>query len=126
VTVTVVPNVAPPDPLAAAPGDLGGVTAMEFVAVAESLADATRAQRLNTVGFSSSPAEGHTRTIRRDPTGKQCLVSVERFGRPAGAVVGDLVDGIIAANNGKGDRAALMAAGHNTLTDRRRETRQRS
>lgn len=133
--VTLTPTVPPADPLGpsdappsaagghvADPGDVGGITAMEFIDVAESVTVAAQEQGLHTVGFSSSPGGGHDRTIRR--AGPHVLVAVNRFGRPAGAVVSDLVDGIIAANDGDGDRDTLMAAGHNTLTDRRRAARQ--
>ena len=95
---------------------------MEFIDVAESVTVAAQAQGLHTVGFSSSPGGGHDRTIRR--AGPHVLVAVNRLGRPAGAVVGDLIDGVIAANGGNGNREALMAAAHNTLTDRRRAARQ--
>lgn len=129
--VTLTPAVPPADPLgpAAAPpsadavsADIGGLTAMEFIDVAESVTAAAQHQGLRTVGFSSSPGGGHDRTIRR--AGPHVLVAVNRLGRPAGAVVSDLVDGIIAANGGDGSRDELMAAAHNTLTDRRRAARQ--
>lgn len=113
---------SPADPVEAGPGDVGGLTAMEFIDVAESVTVAAQAQGLHTVGFSSSPGGGHDRTIRR--AGPHVLVAVNRLGRPAGAVVGDLIDGVIAANGGNGNREALMAAAHNTLTDRRRAARQ--
>jgi len=133
--VTLTPTAPPADPLhqpangtaspaghVADPADIGGLTAMEFIDVAESVTAAAQQQGLHTVGFSSSPGGGHDRTIRR--AGHDVLVAVNRLGRPAGAVVSDLVDGIIAANDGNGNRDELMAAAHNTLTDRRRAARQ--
>ena len=75
-----------------------------FAAAARCLAAATRAAGLAVPAFRSPPrTPGVSRSLRRFPGG--VVVSVRRRGRPAEAVVADMVEGVLAANRLVGDAA---------------------
>ncbi|MGH9223259.1 MAG: hypothetical protein ACRD2W_05640 [Acidimicrobiales bacterium] len=80
-------------------------TSVSFADAARRLADACRAEGLVAPGFRSPPARpGVDRTLRRRPDGG-VIVAVRVRGRPLADVLGDLVDGVIAANGLSGDPA---------------------
>src|SRR5712691_11482442 len=96
-------------------GRMERATAVQFSAIARTLAVETRRLGLVAPGFRSPPRRiGLLRSIRRF-TGGGAVVSVRLGGRPVAAVVGDMVDGVLAANRLTGlsadeARAHLLAA----------------
>jgi hypothetical protein len=76
-------------------GELSGVG---FATVGRCLADATRTLGLVAPSFRSPPrTPGAQRTLRRNRRG-EVIVAVVRRGRPAPAVVADLIEGVVVAN----------------------------
>ncbi len=83
-------------------------TALHFAAVARILGDAARARGLLVPSFRSPPRlRGAARTLRRWPDGG-ATVSVEVVGRPREAVVADMVEGVVAANEISGPDATRL------------------
>jgi hypothetical protein len=57
--------------------------------------------------FQSPPAiEGADRTLRRTTDGRGVVIAVRLWPRPLARIRDDMVDGIVAANGLRGDRAA--------------------
>ena len=68
-----------------------------FAATAARIAERARAEGLRAPGFKTPPRRpGFDRTIRR--VGGDTVVSVRVKGRPHGAVVADLIEGVVVAN----------------------------
>ncbi len=81
--------VAPDEPAA---------TSVRFAGAARVLADAGRGRGLAVPGFRSPPrVTGADRTLRRRPDGS-AVVAVRVRGRPWPAVLGDMIEGVVAAN----------------------------
>ncbi len=81
-----------------APSPLGAVSALEFSRAARSLADATRRAGWTSPTFLSPPRlSGAQRTLRRSGI-DTAVVAVRIRDRPWSAVMGDLVEGVVAAN----------------------------
>jgi hypothetical protein len=93
----------PPRPAADTPS-------VRFADVARRLGAAAHANGLAVPAFRCPPrTAGATRTLRRYPGGT--VVSVRLRDRPFGLVVGDMVDGVLAANRvAPGDEPRLRAA----------------
>jgi hypothetical protein len=93
---------------------MDGTSYMRFTGAARRVAAAARGAGLVVPAFRAPPrVPGADRTLRRRPDGG-LTVAVRVHGRPFGAVVADLVAGVVAANDGRVDpaaRAALVAAG---------------
>lgn len=88
---------------------MGGVPALRFATAARTLGDAAREAGLAVPAFRSPPRlRGARRTIRRYPGG--AVVSVRLRERRYGEVVGDMVDGVLAANQVGGDEAERLRA----------------
>ncbi len=80
-------------------------TAVGFAEAARALALSCRSRGLSAPSFRSPPADPRARrTLRRRPDGG-AVVSVRLRGRSLGAVVADLVDGVVAANGLTGEEA---------------------
>jgi hypothetical protein len=94
--------------------------ALRFAEAARRLGAATRALGLVVPGFRSPPRlGGAARTIRRYPGG--AVVSVQLRGRPFGAAVADMVEGVLVANGIEGEaRVRLRTALHEAVTTRGR------
>jgi hypothetical protein len=76
-----------------------------FGRLARTLGDEARRSGLAVPGFRSPPRlPGATRTIRRAVAGAP-VVAVAVQGRPAEEVIGDMIDGIVAANGLRGVQA---------------------
>jgi hypothetical protein len=92
--------------------------ALRFAEVARRLGAATRALGLVVPGFRSPPRlSGAARTIRRYPGG--AVVSVQLRGRPFGAAVADMVEGVLVANGLEGEaRVRLRTALHEAVSGR--------
>lgn len=89
---------------AAAGGDTGH--AVGFAATARTLAAEARRLGLAVPGFRSPPAvPGADRSLRRRPGGS-VAVAVRLRGRPAEAVVADMVEGVLVVNGLAGEQAA--------------------
>lgn len=92
-----------------------GATSLRFAQAARALGDAARRRELTAPAFRSPPRLAEVdRTIRRRFDGT-ATVSVRLRDRPWSAVLGDLVEGVVVANNLSGPaamhaRAALWAA----------------
>jgi hypothetical protein len=85
-------------------------TTVQFAEAARGLAERCRARGLAVPGFRSPPAHPTaSRTIRRRPDGS-AIVAVRVRGRPLGAVVADMVDGVIAVNRLTGAEAEQVRA----------------
>ncbi len=90
-------------------------TSLRFAAAARSLGAAARGRGLAAPGFRSPPrVEGAERTLRRT-AGGGATVAVRLRGRPFVAVVADMVEGVLVANELTGTeatrvRTALWAA----------------
>jgi len=90
-------------------------TSVRFAAAARTLGQVTRGAGLVVPGFRSPPRLREAdRSLRRNRSGS-CTVSVRLKGRPWSAVVGDMIEGVIAANRLAGPtadrtRTALWAA----------------
>ena len=88
---------------------------LRFAAAARALADEARCRGLTVPGFRCPPRlSGCDRSLRRRPDGG-ALVAVRVRDRDLGAVVSDMVDGIVAVNHLRGDdaercRLALLAS----------------
>ncbi len=82
-------------------------TSLRFAKAARCLGHAARLRGLEVPGFRSPPGiVGVQRTIRRRSGG--CVVSVQLRGRPWSAVVSDMIEGVVVANDLSGvpaDRA---------------------
>ncbi|MDH3683801.1 MAG: hypothetical protein OEV40_28090 [Acidimicrobiia bacterium] len=84
---------------------------MRFAAVARRLSDAARGLGVEAPGFRSPPrSPGIRRSIRREPDGS-ATVSVALRGRPGIAVVGDMIDGVVAASQLSGVEAGAVRDG---------------
>jgi hypothetical protein len=74
-------------------------TSVQFAAVARSLATVARSRGLIVPGFRSPPrVAGAERTLQWSARGAVPTVAVQLKGRPFGAVVADMVEGIVVAN----------------------------
>ena len=74
------------------------LTTVHFAHFARTLADAARSLGLAAPGFRSPPRlVGVDRTVRRQG-GDHAVVAVRLTGRPAWAVVADMVEGVVVAN----------------------------
>jgi len=81
------------------------MTSVRFAQVARELSQAAAADDLRAPAFRSPPrTPGLRRSIRRRPDGS-ATVSVSLRGRPAMAVVADMIDGVLAANDPGAGRA---------------------
>jgi hypothetical protein len=86
------------------------VTVVEFSAAARRLADETRRRGLVVPGFRSPPRlAGVSRSLRRVPDGAP-VIAVQRRGRRGTDVVGDMIDGVVVANNLTGPAADQLRA----------------
>lgn len=86
-----------PAPRPAAP-DEPAASSVRFAGAARVLADAGRRRGLEVPGFRSPPrVTGADRTLRRRPDGS-AVVAVRVRGRPWPAVLGDMIEGVVAAN----------------------------
>ncbi len=73
------------------------LTSLRFAAVARRLSEAARSSGAEVPAFRSPPrSPGARRTIRRE-RGGAATVAVRLRGRPASAVIADMIDGVIAA-----------------------------
>lgn len=73
------------------------LTSLRFAAIARRLSEAARAAGAEVPAFRSPPrASGLHRSIRRERSGA-ATVAVSLRGRPAAAVIADMIDGVIAA-----------------------------
>jgi hypothetical protein len=85
-------------------------TSLAFALSARALASEARRRGLVAPAFRSPPGlAGVDRTLRRH-AGGGTVVAVRLRGRGLDAVVGDLVDGVVAANGLAGDPAARLRA----------------
>ena len=83
-----------------------GMTSLDFGSAARSLGRATRLRGLVVPVFSSPPSRADLdRSIRRRKGSP--VVSVRLRGRPRGAVLADMIEGIVVANYLTGARADL-------------------
>jgi hypothetical protein len=88
---------------------------LRFSSMARLVADASRQSGLQVPGFRSPPGRpGVNRTVRRGGDGR-CIVAVRARGRPADAVLADLIAGVVVANGLRGEdarrvRERLLAA----------------
>jgi len=83
-------------------------TSLAFAVSARALASEARRRGLVAPAFRSPPGlTGADRTLRRQPGGGT-VVAVRLRGRPLDAVVGDLVDGVVAANGVSGVEAERL------------------
>jgi hypothetical protein len=83
-------------------------TSLEFAAVARLLGSCARARGLTPPGFRSPPrVPGAERTLHRSRSG-WTTVSVRLDGRPFGAVVADMVEGVVVANRLEGAEATRV------------------
>ncbi len=81
---------------------------LDFATVARTLGTNARTMGLHTPSFRSPPrVAGAERTIQRGRTG-WTTVSVRLDGRPLGAVVADMVEGVIVANGLEGAEATRV------------------
>ncbi|MFN8041580.1 MAG: hypothetical protein U0Q07_20350 [Acidimicrobiales bacterium] len=89
-----------PDPRGPRPDatDEPAASSVRFAGAARVLADAGRRRGLAVPGFRSPPrVTGADRTLRRRPDGS-AVVAVRVRGRPWPAVLGDMIEGVVAAN----------------------------
>ena len=83
-----------------------GITSLDFGSAARALGRAARLRGLVVPVFASPPSRGDLdRSIRR--RNGSPIVSVRLKGRPRGAVLADMIEGIIVANYLTGARADL-------------------
>ena len=81
---------------------------MQFAGTVRTLGGAARARGLVVPGFRSPPkVPGAERTVRRRPDGTVTVAVVVK-GRPLEAVVADLIEGIIVANELDGAEATRV------------------
>jgi hypothetical protein len=79
-----------------------------FAATVRTLAAAARARGLSVPGFRSPPrVPGADRTVRRTADGRSTVAVVVR-GRPHQAVVADMIEGIVIANDLDGTEATRV------------------
>ena len=79
-----------------------------FAATVRTLASAARARGLAVPGFRSPPrVPGADRTVRRSADGRSTVAVVVK-GRPYQAVVADLIEGIVIANDLDGTEATRV------------------
>lgn len=85
-----------------------GSPSLQFAAVVRTLSSAARARGLVVPGFRSPPkVPGAERTMRRRVDGA-VTVSVVVKGRPFQAVIADLIEGIVVANDLTGAEATRV------------------
>ena len=90
------------------PTTFTNTTSLEFAAVARLLGASARSRGLVPPGFRSPPrVAGAERTLQRSGTG-WATVSVRLDGRPFGAVVADMAEGVIVANRLEGAEATRV------------------
>jgi hypothetical protein len=83
-------------------------TSLEFAAVARMLGATARARGLVAPAFRSPPRlRGVERTLQRSRSG-WVTVSVRLDGRPFGAVVADMVEGVVVSNRLEGAEATRV------------------
>ena len=83
-------------------------TSLRFAHAVRTLGEATRRHRLVMPGFRSPPRlVGADRTLRRRPDGGSTVAVVLR-GRPFQAVMADMIEGVIVANDLKGSEATRI------------------
>lgn len=83
-------------------------TSLDFAVAARGLGVAARSMGLTVPAFRSPPrVAGAERTLRRGRSG-WATVSVRLEGRPLGAVVADMVEGIVVANDVSGAEATRV------------------
>jgi hypothetical protein len=83
-------------------------TSLRFAAAVRTLGQAARGHRLVVPGFRSPPrVEGADRTMRRRADGG-AIVAVALRGRPFEAVVADMIEGIVVANELDGAAATRV------------------
>lgn len=81
-------------------------TSLRFAAASRALAEASRRQGLAAPAFRSPPGRsGSVRTLRRSRAGT-VTVSVAIHDRPWGAVLADMIEGVVVANGLDGPAAA--------------------
>ena len=86
----------------------GDLSSVRFAAFARELSEQARRAGVAAPGFRSPPrSPGVRRSIRRESDGS-ATVSVALRGRPAVAVVGDMIDGVIVAAEATGVEAAAL------------------
>lgn len=84
------------------------LTSVRFAAAARRLSEAARSVGIDPPGFRSPPrTPGRRRSIRREADGS-ATVSVALRGRPALAVIGDMIDGVVAAGGVEGVEGAQV------------------
>ncbi|MBX3313001.1 MAG: hypothetical protein KF906_01670 [Actinobacteria bacterium] len=86
-------------------------TSLHFASTVRTLASAARARGLTVPGFRSPPKlAGADRTIRRyvDGSSTTAVVSVVVKGRPFQAVIADLIEGVVIANDLTGGEATRV------------------
>jgi len=83
-------------------------SSLQFAATVRTLGGAARARGLVVPGFRSPPkVPGAERTVRRRPDGSVTVAVVVR-GRPHQAVIADLIEGIVVANDLPGAKATRV------------------
>jgi len=83
-------------------------TSLRFAAAARTLGQVARARGLGVPGFRSPPRlDGVERSVRRRPDGG-ATVAIRLRGRPWAAVLSDMIEGVVVANQLSG-RAADQA-----------------
>ncbi|MEZ5230589.1 MAG: hypothetical protein R2710_29135 [Acidimicrobiales bacterium] len=83
------------------------MTSLEFAEAVRCLSGAARRAGYRAPSFRSRPRGSNRRTIRRRSDGS-ATVAVALRQRPMPAVLGDLIDGIIATNDLTGEPAGLL------------------
>jgi hypothetical protein len=87
-----------------------GTDSLRFAATARRLAEVARGEGLSVPGFRSPPRlPGVDRSLRRR-LGGRAVVAVRLRGRSHGAVVADMVEGVVVANRLTGAEAARVRA----------------
>ena len=82
--------------------------AVQFGEIARNVSNRARSLGLSAPVFKSPPRiVGVSRTVRRRPDG-QAVVAVAFRNRPAGAVVADLIEGVITTNEVEGAQASRL------------------
>lgn len=93
-------------PLSSSARSAQELTSIRFAQIARQLNNVAKEYGLRTPAFRSPPrTPGLRRSIKRRPDGS-ATVSVSLRGRPAVAVVADMIDGVIAANEPGSTRSA--------------------
>lgn len=83
-------------------------TSLLFASAARTLASTTKARGFEAPGFRSPPRlDGVDRTLRRDRRGR-AVVSVRTGMRPWVAVLADMVEGVVVANDLRGAEATRL------------------